>query len=710
MFKNADFFNALSNSHELVNKADKALRDHALDDLLKADPTNPKAFRNAISSHKAFWDTYNADLMTVPMESGRLRSAKKLVRNYYNTDRFLKVLPPEEPYSFKKLHQLAAEQRVKIGLKTVDEDVLIGILVNNPDECRAYLASKPQLGSLTQVHGWKPNEAAAVVPPKNTSINVLTDQAIAGIKKEAGELLFFKLIEQSDSLYYLTSLAHAEDKAGLERAAVGIGFPVQGTAFLTLEELEEVRDVIEDRLKRLKRETTHAELTNRNPHIAYRAIERMHDDIQAIEDHLYPLTANRDTFELLNQVQPIHLFNPAFQAKAKSKALAMKEKYQDLSKDCDWLVAELKRVKLILEHYLNSLPLKDYPDFEEAEAVIIRLRKKITDELEEIKHNLIIYEAGQNKLIAILQAIDDAAIGKKNYYYNGKGIKRGTCRIGDLPVIPGSEEDVVSAEASLSPPATIPAPVVPKPTSVVIAPSGPLGFVLEDTPAEGWMNYFDITHHTPHGVESFGRFTEQHNGPAIVTYENGQITKIPSGRFEIVQFPKAVDPAKARTNLTEAKMNFSMVMAAEILVNLDKPPTSENPIKLAGEDAEELAYLWTALVVLGEKTPHMKFSSDALEVNSSVFSPEQEKGQYWGYASTSLHETVFKNIGLQAVVNPPKEALEAVMNQKCESEDEVKIVTVTSTMRNRLMGVRDNANYIKENSLLLNESSLTLGK
>jgi hypothetical protein len=703
MSKNAEFFNALSNSHDLANKADTAQRDNALDALLKADPAKPKDFRKAISSHKAFWDTCNADLMTLPSERRLSHSARKLRRNYYNSDSFLKNLVPEETYSFKKIHQLAAEQRVKLGLKTAEADVLIGILVNNPDEIRAYLASKPNWGSLQQVHGWKTNVVVTGQPAKNKSVDILSDQAIAEIKKDAGELLFFTLIEQSENPYYLTSLVNAADKRGLDMAIKGLGFPSEGTATLSLELLDEARETINARLKHLRLEKRHAELTDSDPQVVHNTIEKMYDQLEAIHDHLRPLKTNRNTFELLNTVQPIHLFNPSFQNKAKSEAVAIKGTYLALKKECDWFVDELQRSTLILEGYLSSLRLADNSYLEEFDDKIKRLRKIIREELKEIERNRAIYEEAHKKLISILQAIDDAALGKQHYNYNGKGIKHGTCLIGEKPVIPGSEDDVVSAEVTLSPPGYKPV-VAPKPTTVTIAPSGPHGFLLEQKPQDGWMNYFDVTHQTSGSVESFGRFTERCL-PDVVTSTNGELTRAPQSLFEVVRFPKAIDASKSRADLTEAKVNFAMALAAQILANLGTPPTKEKPITLTGEKADELSFLWTALIILGETTPHMKFNSEAIRVNSSTFDPSQEQGKYWGFASNSLHEVVFKNAQLHTEIKPPKKALEAVTEQKFGRVDDEKIATVTDTMRNRLMGLKATSKAVKDDGTILNESS-----
>ena len=476
------------------------------------------------------------------------------------------------------------------------------------------------------------------------------------------------------------------------------------------------------------------------------AIAKTYQQIAAMNAELEPLAEHSETFELLSTVTPIHLFNPSFQGKARDDASSMKVTYVGLAEDCDLLVGQLRRDKMILERYLNSLPVVSM------ETRIQKLKKKIKDELEELNYNLKIYEVAQKKLADILMAIEDAIVGKKVYNYNGEGIKRGTCKIQDLPPLPGSKDDVVSAEATLtksesdsasldddgvvsaealvspladggagikrskSKPAKIKkkeAEPASMPTTVTIAPSGPLGFLLEDKPKYGWMNYFDVTHKPIGGVESFGRFTEQHthlNSPADIY--PGEERKGPQGRFVVAQFPKAVDPAMTDADLTAAKVNFSMAMAAQILANLEGPPTEKHPLTFNGsskEKEEEMAYLWTALMILGEVTPFMKFKSEGIRIDSGTFRPESQQGAYWGYSSTSLHETVFKEARFGEAIKLIKEDLAAVTRQKFERPDDAKMASVTATMRNRLMGIRDKAEEaIKVDGVLPLESSASL--
>lgn len=1130
MSKNKDFFTALSDSHALVNKANTEQRDRALDALLTANPADPTAFRLAISSHKIFWDTYNTSLMAASRTTVRGRSNAP-APNYYNSDTFLSPLTPSDPYSFSKLHQLAAQQRVMLGLKTAEENVLIGILVHNPAECRAYLAARASLGDLTQIYGWEPNEVVPVVQPpqtipphaKNTSTKVLTDPAIASIKNQASELLLGKLIGQSNNHIFLTSLLGAVDKPELDRAAISLGFPATGTASLSLGLIIKIKGVIEARITKLKQddakvkfteyvhqrtpeellsdetllkkdnpnfklglpplyadlaenevdwakgilgdrflhaylpahktkeallialnvaadpalmkaelkkligphdyidhavtaenlnairtsmiqriisqassepeqkavralvnakdlvafkkglqtlgvsqlgwitesnfgkmkqwacsrifqiqiantsslgadaypqllkafnqfsldkqiqilkkssdlrhilkaqdldtlsyyfgkeasadlvtenknrvsfnaihnaavanilanfkpliklnslqvdeintalmdldpiipndlvrykpfitaikaqcgavneanfdaafglsadgntftnpsvreainrqhemnqsvfaaynldenekhkkllslilsleknhpltdqqinliratfnssdsaqefiqllipklvapnnahsyalklsltneltsvlfneikiEVNKGQLSNRNAEVVYTRIDKMTDQLTILQDNQNQVTKNKDQFKFIADIDPIHLFNPAFQGKAKLEALAMKTQYQELSNDCDLVVDQLKRNKATLVDHLHSLPkIADIRAGSGVRHTIAELRYELKVELKKVESNLQNYVKVQNNLSGedgILKAIDDAAVGRKNYVYKVEGITCQSYFSDAIPPLPTG-------------------PIVMSANPTVATTSGVgkiLNFIFEDNIPQNMVRVFDVPHEidsssVPSGkLQTFGRFTERHsetNPTPRAILKDGESTKIPTGTFEILQFPKT--SGQARVDLTAAKVNFSMAMAAQILASMDAPPTKDNPIRLRGSNREELAYLWTALIVLGKKSTKMAFDSDAIDVESSVFLPSNEKGTLWGFNSESLYETVFKDKEYHASINQKVEALHKVSEAKFGHEkDKKQAEQLMGLFKTELKSVKDQA-------------------
>ena len=271
MTKNNVLFNALSDAKVLAGKLPVNTRNKALDDLLKIDPKDATAFRKAITDNAAFWGTYDG-FMTIPLGPttwtstvtstvtfGRYGQSNP-VPNYLDSDQFLD--PADVGNSFTILHQLAAKQRVMLGLETANEDVLVGILANNPDECRAYLAERPALGDLTRIKGWKANEVVpdikipfAIPPLKNTSTDVLTDQAIEDIRKRASELLLLKLTAKSDDQSLLTSIVTSLVKPSLDAALKAFNFPASGIEFLNPPLAPEVSQAMTTRIGELKKVT-----------------------------------------------------------------------------------------------------------------------------------------------------------------------------------------------------------------------------------------------------------------------------------------------------------------------------------------------------------------------------------------------------------------------------------------------------------------------
>ena len=87
---------------------------------------------------------------------------------------------------------------------------------------------------------------------------------------------------------------------------------------------------------------------------------------------------------------------------------------------------------------------------------------------------------------------------------------------------------------------------------------------------------------------------------------------------------------------------YSLAMAMQLLSGVKEPPTSKKPIVLDGHNEDELRYLWTALMVIGEQKG-MKFNDDAIRVITPCFSPANEKGTFSRYSGSSCYHQCFKN-------------------------------------------------------------------
>ncbi|HAT6976990.1 TPA: interaptin [Legionella pneumophila] len=396
----------------------------------------------------------------------------------------------------------------------------------------------------------------------------------------------------------------------------------------------------------IKNDIRKQELLDTNPANVMTAVHDLNTEFEAIKKITGPIRTNADKLKFINDIDPVHLYNPTFQGTARSKAAQMKERYEGLSRDCELVVDQLRRQAIALEGHLKSLPqdsqFKAAGLTLEQKEEIKKLRTDLQTELDAVRKDLDFYKKIQGKLETIVKEVDVAAKGKMHYYYNSEGIKRHP---------PVSRDQIP------------PLPNVPNPSlrSSTTATTGSNGriqeFLVGEKIPEGQIVVVDVSHKTaPKSgapVETIGRYTQDNNVPDQVTSKKGEISKVPGSKFEILQFPTQVPPPNPPSGdpLVEAKVNFSMAMAADILASLDSPPTKDKPIRLRGSNPEELEYLYTALVILGEKNPKFKFNRDAIEVNSAVFHPDNVKGRLWGFSSNSLYSQVFTNTGLTETQN-----------------------------------------------------------
>ncbi|AMP93199.1 interaptin [Legionella pneumophila subsp. pascullei] len=408
-----------------------------------------------------------------------------------------------------------------------------------------------------------------------------------------------------------------------------------------------LRELTPTLFNEIKNDLRKQELLDTNPANVMTAIKVLSTELESIKGITEPIRTNTDKLKFINDIDPVHLYNPTFQGTARVKAAQMKERYEGLSRDCGLVVDQLRRQVVALEGHLKSLP-KDN-EFKaagltlEQKAEIKKLRTDLEAELSAVREDLDFYKKIQGKLETIVKEVDVAAKGKMHYYYQSEGIKRHP---------PVSRDQIP------------PLPNVPNPslrssgTTAITGSTGKIQeFLVGEKIPEGQIVVVDVSHKTaPKSgapVETIGRYTQDNNVPDQVTSKKGQISKVPGSKFEILQFPTQVPPPTSRSGdpLVEAKVNFSMAMAADILASLDSPPTKDKPIRLRGSNPEELEYLYTALVILGEKNPKFKFSRDAIEVNSAVFHPDNVKGRLWGFSSNSLYSQVFTNTGLTETQN-----------------------------------------------------------
>lgn len=429
------------------------------------------------------------------------------------------------------------------------------------------------------------------------------------------------------------------------------------------------------------------------------AIEKVQKDLTAMQALHKSIVDSTSHFKPVEKVEPHHLYNPTFQGTAQVHAIEMKEKYKEYSANCNDIVDQLRRNKKSLEDYLQNLPQSSelnagLPAAEKKK--IEALRNQLTAELALVKKNLEFYEAVQEKLSGekgILQAIDEAVEGKKSYVFHAEGVTRRFSTSAKMDTLPQAGS-------------------TPLPKNSGVNTSGQTNdtqkFVLGEAIPEGQIAVFDVVktnYDSKNAIafESRGRFTHDPSPLAAVSSKGDKISKIPGGNFEIVEFPKQTVPPAATgsaedARLTKARIEFSMTMAAEILASMDGPPTKNKPLKLYGANEEEMRYLWTALVVLGEKDPKMKFGPEAIKLDKygdNNFDPSAEMGRFWGYTNESLYAK-FQKQEFKTSIDNKAEALADVTKDKFGKKDErdnldAKVIKANESLKNDLQQVKAKA-------------------
>lgn len=322
----------------------------------------------------------------------------------------------------------------------------------------------------------------------------------------------------------------------------------------------------------------------------------------------------------IDNIDTTHLCSPAFQAKVRAQPDVMKKLYKGLSDDCDLIVDQLMREKAILETYSKMLETPSVHR-DDRSTRHITIQNGLRGEIKAIDESLKQYKIKQDKFTDVLTAIDKAAAGEVNYYYNPTGF---TIRVGGETI--KSRQDASSL------------------TTVSVG-RGPE--TVEDSFSRGARAtaekpaeyFFEREGHPERGATTTGMFEERGPQSASPATLSGDTTSKNKGSvFTIVksitcsQPPRTLTPGTppAQVSLDDA-VDMHMALAVQIISRCNgTPPSKENPIRMYGTNKEELRHVWTALMVLGEKDPKMRFGRDAISVETPIFNPNEESIKKWG--------------------------------------------------------------------------------
>lgn len=370
------------------------------------------------------------------------------------------------------------------------------------------------------------------------------------------------------------------------------------------------------------------------------AITDMRASLTALTTQHESLKVNAKKLEQLATTEDLHLMNPAFQGKARAESVEMHNNFKELATDCDLIVDQLRRQQVALKGYKKSLPqnigelrVPGAPETnasddekarrEEIRLSINKLNEDLNSELKEVEEDLEFYENIQiklhgdkdNKKLGILEVIENAALGKKSFIYKTDGFSS-YIKGKEAERIPAPDESIATVEAGVS--------------------GEELPFLLGESLSKGQVRVYDFKQKSiaAPANEFKGQFTEE---------RSVSNTQVPNGTFQVKEFPKEPQLAPRQGGLSaeqkkeceQAKVAFALGMAVQTLASMDGKPTKDNQVRLRGNDAETLKYLYAALITLG-------VDKNAIKVRSKVFDPDAEKGILWGFKGESYVESVFK--------------------------------------------------------------------
>ncbi|MFJ1269824.1 hypothetical protein ACD661_14775 [Legionella lytica] len=393
-------------------------------------------------------------------------------------------------------------------------------------------------------------------------------------------------------------------------------------------------------------------------------------------------------------VKEIHIDNLLIREQEKSAkpGQSISEKYKALVKDCDANMNELRHEHARLQGLINALPKNA------DEIHVEKTKQEVWPKIETLKGGL------QAQLDKIDQQLEQYAQIKDRI--NGPdGILNMIHRVNQKPYWCYNRSEITSGVKTREELKTFAIQETSKPEEdiVVIDQSGPAAiakFTLEDPLASSQVRYFDIVRKDEHTSDKSktvtieSRFTYDTSKSVPTTSTDRGIHKANAGRIQVDKFPTYQAGSETDPVLLEkAKVDYAMIVATQMLATMDRPPSKDNPLRLRGKNAEQLQYIWTALVVLGEKTPHMKFSPEAIRVvNDHVFNPKAQLGWGWSnFAKDSLHEKVFKKHEevVNSAIEASKEQASERLNKKGTPKSEEQMKETSQLYRNTVNTNRD---------------------
>ena len=339
----------------------------------------------------------------------------------------------------------------------------------------------------------------------------------------------------------------------------------------------------------------------------WQALERLNREaLKGQMEKIVPLQEIRKELRYLGET-PMTGVNPAFQGSAKLEAMKLEPHFKELADGVDIIVPYLYKQRCIIKEFLGGLPTDQALNGVPYKDEVNTYRKVLTRYLHRVEDELRIHMPVQK----LLKGNED----KKNLLEQQ----------GMLQNIKQAKEDLKDLRqlSSIFKVSYTDYPIAEKNNHLDSSGKTGPGASLEVYEPDNTRPYQMVDRVKP---DHFREHTVAVNNQVVGRFIEERVSGIdrigvkPKVKLTVTSFPPATDP--------NGRVAYSVAMVTQLLAGLKEPPSAKNPIILRGENSEQLEYLWTALMIIGDKSPQMKFGPETIKISSSKhFNPDKEMGQ-----------------------------------------------------------------------------------
>ncbi|KTD02812.1 hypothetical protein [Fluoribacter gormanii] len=389
----------------------------------------------------------------------------------------------------------------------------------------------------------------------------------------------------------------------------------------------------------------------------------------SIEEHKAKLEKIPD-----NKILQASLYNLALEGNTSERTQAMKKTYKELSEQCDEIIehleTNLRDLDACLESTKEPQPPNDIKSLE-VRRQFTEMREKLEAEKSAVSEQLAFYKTTKAKISGekgLLSTIDEFSSGKVRLQHKSSNV-----------MYKAIEKDQVATLArQLNPAAT---------TSLgtTLSTNRDPNYSIEEIPEKGKVLCADMVHYQP----------DENNPGNKIEADKGRFTvdfhpegKIVPGLLQGSEVYKR-HPQEVKIFYLSEDPNYKAKDAIEAAMNLLERWDGKTPITLKGVKGkeEELQYLWTALVVLGEHHPNFSQSKIEFSVrNTAAWNPSVEKN-WRGFTKESVYESVFKGTAKSHIAEQVAD-FKSIMDKRKREELDTTSKKTVSDYKENLSGIK----------------------